>query len=475
MSSQTVQVFCSFSESAKDKELANELLKHLRLLERLGDIRVWHKGNIGAGKEHAAEINAFIEQAKIILLLLSADYISDDAYFDEMRRAVRKHESKEARVIPVLLRPYGFLESLPISKLFFSPESMKPVTDFRPRDHAFEKIGAAVKRAVEEIRGGTPPPRTATPAVADSPESNFIAYLCDRRDQKDQLKEALAAQTMRMNLPEEAVREGRAAGSVPLVCLAHGDTEESLEGYKQRLKEYDIYELLETDRDKQPVWMIDLDWPTRTGEMAAPLRYFESNLAEHILNDGAARTKESITGRLCRFPGVVMPCYDFSSGDWSKSTPDLVRACLDFWNTLPTINSATRIITCLFFSYEREEPESNDAARRLFDELKLSFAPEPPAREPYPNLCGVVLDELRPIQRADVFNWLNDSKVFARFCLQHRPRFCNPVEIVKLKEEIRNLYSRPGLSKVNDKPVIPMETLAGELSKSLNGLRCKGR
>ena len=61
--------------------------------------------------------------AQIILLLISPDFIlkdSDYCYGIEMKRAMERHRLKEARVIPIILRPvhwqgalFGKLQALP--------------------------------------------------------------------------------------------------------------------------------------------------------------------------------------------------------------------------------------------------------------------------------------------------------------------------------------------------------------------------
>jgi TIR domain len=59
---------------------------------------------IGAGREIDSTISGYLETANMILLLVSPDFLASDYCYDrEMARAMERHESGEARVIPVIL------------------------------------------------------------------------------------------------------------------------------------------------------------------------------------------------------------------------------------------------------------------------------------------------------------------------------------------------------------------------------------
>ena len=71
-----IEVF--FSYAHEDEELRDELAKHLKLLERQKVISSWYDRNITAGEEWKQEILAQLNQADIILLLISADFLASD-------------------------------------------------------------------------------------------------------------------------------------------------------------------------------------------------------------------------------------------------------------------------------------------------------------------------------------------------------------------------------------------------------------
>ena len=100
---QGLLLFCCYCH--KDENLRNQLEIQLRLLQRQGVISSWHDRLIGAGQEWKAHISRNLEQADIILLLVSADFIASDYCYDiEMTRALERHRAGTARVIPVIVR-----------------------------------------------------------------------------------------------------------------------------------------------------------------------------------------------------------------------------------------------------------------------------------------------------------------------------------------------------------------------------------
>src|SRR6266699_2935161 len=94
-----VEIFCCYAR--KDQSLLKELTRHLKPLERSGLITLWADTDINAGTEWEREIEKHLETAHIILLLISSSFIASDyAYSKEMIRAIERHESGKARVIP---------------------------------------------------------------------------------------------------------------------------------------------------------------------------------------------------------------------------------------------------------------------------------------------------------------------------------------------------------------------------------------
>src|SRR2546423_2881918 len=95
-----------FCYAHEDEPLLNQLKSHLRPLQRQGLIDVWYDRDISAGSDWEQEIKEQLHTAQIILLLVSPDFMASDYINDvELKRAIERHNSGEARVIPIILRP----------------------------------------------------------------------------------------------------------------------------------------------------------------------------------------------------------------------------------------------------------------------------------------------------------------------------------------------------------------------------------
>lgn len=141
-----------FSYSHRDEVLRDELAKHLSLLQRQGVLSSWHDRQLLAGSEWAGQIDHHLEQADIVLLLVSADFLASDYCYDiELSQALERHQTGAAAVIPVILRSvdwrgasFGHLQAL--------PKHGKPVTTWDNQDEAFTDIARGIRRVVEDLQ-----------------------------------------------------------------------------------------------------------------------------------------------------------------------------------------------------------------------------------------------------------------------------------------------------------------------------------
>lgn len=178
------RVFISYSH--RDEELRNELEKHLATLRHQGLIETWHDRRIVAGQDFENEISENLEKADIILLLVSSDFISSPyCYGIEMSRAMERHDSGEALVIPVILRPC-YWQGLPFGRLLATPTDGKPVTKFPDQDDGFLEVTKAIHEAAE-AQNVTPgsDERRATVEPSTQPSSNPVSQPTGPTIQRD--------------------------------------------------------------------------------------------------------------------------------------------------------------------------------------------------------------------------------------------------------------------------------------------------
>src|SRR6266542_1781426 len=163
-----LEVFISYSH--RDEALREELGKHLSALRRENVIGFWHDRMIGAGAEWRDEIDRHLEQAGIILLLVSPDFIASEYCYDiETKRALERHAAGEAVVIPVVLRPVDWLNT-PLAELQSLPRDNRAVTLWENRDAAFVEIAKGIRQAVEQLmRPSSAPEPTSKPEATGAP------------------------------------------------------------------------------------------------------------------------------------------------------------------------------------------------------------------------------------------------------------------------------------------------------------------
>jgi hypothetical protein len=139
-----------FCYAREDEPLLKQLKSHLIPLERQGLIDFWYDRDINAGAEWESEISKHLNSAQFILLLVSPDFMASDYINNvELKRAIERHEQKEARVIPIIFR-WAIWKETPIGKLHALPKDGKPVKSWPDLDEALNDVAEGIRRVVEE-------------------------------------------------------------------------------------------------------------------------------------------------------------------------------------------------------------------------------------------------------------------------------------------------------------------------------------
>ncbi len=140
-----------YSYASKDDRWRRKLETHLSLLQREGFITGWHCQNITAGAVRTSELDAHLTTADIILLLISPDFLASEyCYSIEMKKALARHSTGEACVIPIILRPTDWMQAL-FGDLQVLPSNMRPVSRWRNHDEALLDIVMGIRKTVYEI------------------------------------------------------------------------------------------------------------------------------------------------------------------------------------------------------------------------------------------------------------------------------------------------------------------------------------
>jgi hypothetical protein len=92
-----------------------------------------------------------LNSAKLILLLVSPDFLASDYCYDvEMQDALERHEKRTARVVRVILRPVDWHDA-PFSKLQASPKDGKAISTWTNRDLAYRNVVDGLRSVIREL------------------------------------------------------------------------------------------------------------------------------------------------------------------------------------------------------------------------------------------------------------------------------------------------------------------------------------
>lgn len=154
MDKRKISVF--FTYSHKDESHKDALQAHLSGLQRSGQIKTWNDRKINPGDIWEEEIDQNLNEADIIIALISSDFINSDyCYGIELKRALEKHYDKSAILLPIIVRPCVWKNS-PFSKIQGLPKEAYPVTLWKNIDEAWMDVAEGIKGAVERIQAIKP-------------------------------------------------------------------------------------------------------------------------------------------------------------------------------------------------------------------------------------------------------------------------------------------------------------------------------
>lgn len=142
-----LKLFISYSHL--DESEVNIFIKHIAPLKTSGLIEKWYDRKITAGKDYQNEIDNNLDDADVICLFISANFLSSDACLEEKSIAFKFMKQKGTSVIPIILKPCGWLDDNELSKLLALPTDGKPTSKFEDKDTAFNEVYKGIKIALQ--------------------------------------------------------------------------------------------------------------------------------------------------------------------------------------------------------------------------------------------------------------------------------------------------------------------------------------
>jgi hypothetical protein len=143
-----IEVFCGYS--SEDEYWYRVLEKHLALLRKQERILLWHPHLVVAGTPYQQEIEAHLNRASVIILLISSSFIANE--YTLMQRALELSQKKQAYVVPILLKALDWNDAL-FAHLELLPSNRKPITSWRDQDEAFQDIVTSLRLVLDHLTG----------------------------------------------------------------------------------------------------------------------------------------------------------------------------------------------------------------------------------------------------------------------------------------------------------------------------------
>lgn len=151
--SNKLKLFISYSheDNLEDNLYIEQFEKHIAPLKDNGLIEEWYDREILPGKDYQKEIDNNLENADIICLFISANFLSSESCKKEKKKTLELRKKKEIPVIPIILSPCGWKDDEDISnlRLLALPTDGKPVSSFQGRDEAWHNVYTGLKGIIE--------------------------------------------------------------------------------------------------------------------------------------------------------------------------------------------------------------------------------------------------------------------------------------------------------------------------------------
>ncbi len=141
-------IFISFAK--KDESMLHQLMEHLSVLKKNNSANIWHQGMVGAGEEIEEEVEKEIQNADLVLLLVSSNYLASDDFEN-----VVNHLEKlpKVKTIPILLRACVWQEDKFLKKRKILPSDGYPIFDSRQSKTPDESYFEIVRVIQQQILG----------------------------------------------------------------------------------------------------------------------------------------------------------------------------------------------------------------------------------------------------------------------------------------------------------------------------------
>jgi uridine kinase len=140
----------SHKDNLDDNPYIEQFKRHTAPLKNNGLIEEWYDREIFPGENYQNKIDNNLEDADIICLFISANFLFSDSCMKEKKKSLELRKKKGISVIPIILSHCGWKDDKDISKLLALPTDGDPVSNFQDLDKAWLNVYNGLKKIVEK-------------------------------------------------------------------------------------------------------------------------------------------------------------------------------------------------------------------------------------------------------------------------------------------------------------------------------------
>ena len=147
-----LKLFISYSheDNISEKSYIKEFINSIAPLKNNGSMEVWHDREILAGEEYLNIIDKNLEDADIICLFISSNFLASSSCMNEKKKAFELRKKKGIPVISIILSPCGWKDDKDVHKSLALPTDGMPVTKFSDRNEAWHDVYNELKKIIEK-------------------------------------------------------------------------------------------------------------------------------------------------------------------------------------------------------------------------------------------------------------------------------------------------------------------------------------
>ncbi len=130
-----LKLFISYSH--KDEAIVSSFISHIAPLKNNGILTEWYDRKIETGEEFQKDIDNNLENADIVCLMISSNFLSSNACLKEKEDSLNLRIKKGIRVLPVILSPCIWTAHKELSSLLAIPTDGKAISSFADQNEGW--------------------------------------------------------------------------------------------------------------------------------------------------------------------------------------------------------------------------------------------------------------------------------------------------------------------------------------------------